>query len=80
MTYVLNFTFYIVNIYNYSNKFFLFLYNTGKKQFNTKTFNHTFPLILNQLYVNPLLHFGINIAFIIIISKCRIIWKNGELN
>lgn len=75
MTYVLNFTFYIVNINNYSNQFFLFLYNTGKKQFN-----HTFPLILNQLYVNPLLHFGINIAFIIIISKCRIIWKNGELN
>ncbi|XP_060857362.1 dihydroxyacetone phosphate acyltransferase isoform X1 [Metopolophium dirhodum] len=48
--------------------------------FKTELFDYAFPLILNQLYVNPSLHFIINIAFIIIISKCQIIWKNDILD
>lgn len=45
----------------------------------TETLNHVFPLILNQLYVNPCLHFIINIAFITLVSRCQIIFKNGKL-
>lgn len=53
---------------------------SGNLHFKTELFDNAFPLILNQLYVNPSLHFIINIAFITLISKCQIIWKNEILD
>ncbi|XP_022163060.1 dihydroxyacetone phosphate acyltransferase isoform X1 [Myzus persicae] len=53
---------------------------SGNLNFKSELFDNAFPLILNQIYVNPTLHFIINIAFIIIISKCQIIWKNDILD
>uniref|UniRef100_A0A2H8TI04 Dihydroxyacetone phosphate acyltransferase n=1 Tax=Melanaphis sacchari TaxID=742174 RepID=A0A2H8TI04_9HEMI len=53
---------------------------SGNLNFKTELFDNAFPLILNQLYVNPSLHFIINIAFIILISKRQIIWNNGILD
>ncbi|XP_060848159.1 dihydroxyacetone phosphate acyltransferase isoform X1 [Rhopalosiphum padi] len=53
---------------------------SGNLNFKNELFDNAFPLILNQLYVNPSLHFIINIAFIILISKCQIIWKNDILD
>lgn len=65
---------------NYSNYNICPINLSGNLNFKTELFDNAFPLILNQLYVNPSLHFIINIAFIIIISKCQIIWKNDILD
>lgn len=50
----------------------------GNPNFRTEMFNYSFPLILNQLYINPSLHYIINIAFIIVVSRCQIVWKNSK--
>lgn len=66
----------IINVLNL--KLCIELILIGNPNFKTKMFDYSFPLILNQLYVNPSLHYIINIAFIIIVSRCQIIWKNSK--
>lgn len=72
-----------MHVVNYTLFYFISLnlkqfFAIGKFNFNTETFDDALPLIINQLYINPSLHFVINIAFIVIVSRCHIIWKNGK--
>ncbi|XP_050438343.1 dihydroxyacetone phosphate acyltransferase isoform X2 [Adelges cooleyi] len=52
----------------------------GNLNFYMETFDNAFPLILNQLYVNPTMHFFVNVAFISVVINCEITWKNNLLD
>ncbi|VVC29514.1 Hypothetical protein CINCED_3A006445 [Cinara cedri] len=54
--------------------------SSGNQNKITEKMNSAFPLILNQLYINPSLHFVINMGLINVLSNCRIIWNNNILD
>ncbi|XP_050530534.1 dihydroxyacetone phosphate acyltransferase isoform X2 [Daktulosphaira vitifoliae] len=49
-------------------------------EFKYETFKSAFPMILNQLYINPTLHFIVNVAFITILIDSKMYWNNELLN